>query len=274
MSNEYKEKLHKRLKLYFNLLKNEMNEAIDKAMVTGYIQAGLDLEYITTEQRDAMIQKAHFEIFGVTIAQRRADKALNDGKDKDWDVFNEPAYKRQRKLALPKVFYITGRGGNHRERLGGYIETLEVLYAGLSLTDDFLKQPFEDQLQQLEEQLDDFEPTHVIANSFGAYLLMQALMADEPKHYKVLLLSPILGKGISTNRIVRPPNASQLKACIESGEFPKPKHLEIHIGEHDMPELALWANKHLKANKCDVIPNQGHKIDAPLVRWIIDEFLK
>ena len=274
MEASYKDHLRKRLKLYFNLLKNEMNEDKDKALVTGYIQAGLDLKLITPAQRDALIQKAHVDVFGVTIAQRRADKALNNGKDKDWDVFNEPAYKRQRKLTLPKVFYITGRGGNHQQNLGKHLESLEVIYQGLSLTDDYLKQDFEDQLSELDDALNACQPSHVIANSYGAYLLMHLLKDHAPKKYKVLLLSPVLGMGTSANRMVRPPNGNKLKQCIEAGEFPKPKYLAIYTGEHDAPEQARWVDKHLQTDECILLPNQGHSIDPAIVVGIVGEFLK
>lgn len=174
-----------------------------------------------------------------------------------------------------RLFYITGRGGNYNAGLGVYLASLPHEFSGVSLSPEFLRLEFEDQLDQIRKQLDILQPSHVIANSYGGYLLLHTLLSMEPRTFKLLLLSPILGKGMSSNRIVRPPRANILKEVFMSGHFPKPDYLEIQIGEHDPsdPMLALLVAKQTKADKCSVIPNQGHTIDAPVVRYIVGEFI-
>lgn len=172
-----------------------------------------------------------------------------------------------------RLLYLTGRGGNHCAGLGEYLKTLDVVYTGLSITDEFLKADFDQQLNEIDNRIRSSNPTHVIANSYGAYLLLHALLGSAPLQANVLLLSPILGKGVSHNRMVRPPMASRLLDVFRSGYFPKPSRLELHMGESDMPELATAVAKDVRADLLNIIQGQGHTLDYLIVQEIINDFL-
>lgn len=172
-----------------------------------------------------------------------------------------------------RLLYLTGRGGNHSTGLGGYLQTLDVIFTGLSLTDEFLKADFAHQLNEIDSCFQSSNPTHILANSYGAYLLLHSLLDSKPLQANVLLLSPILGKGISQNRLVRPPMVNRLLDVFRSGCYPKPSRLEIHIGENDMPELATEVAKLTGADLLNIVQGQGHDLDHLAVRSIINDFL-
>lgn len=100
------------------------------------------------------------------------------------------------------TLYITGRGGDCNTGLGVYLASLNNIFNGISLSNSFLSKDIDSQLDQIFTTIQTNQITHVIANSYGAYLLLLALMEHKPQDIKVLLLSPVLGRGMSSNRIV------------------------------------------------------------------------
>ena len=181
-------------------------------------------------------------------------------------------------MHVMRTVYITGRHGRHQQGLGKYLGDHFQDYRGLSIDSDFLKQSFGEQVASVQSLLRDTKGSNIIANSYGAYLLMHSLI-DQPRFEgKVLLLSPVLGKAISNDSrsLSRPPRATQLILALENGLIPKPCHIEIHTGGLDYsccPELAtLFANR-LPADKFKIIPNQGHAITPQIVQRIVNDFV-
>ena len=69
------------------------------------------------------------------------------------------------------------------------------------LSDDFDVLPIDPEflLQDLEHQIDsvkfvELDGGNIIANSYGAYLLLQTFVDQPPLKIRVLLLSPVLGR--------------------------------------------------------------------------------
>jgi hypothetical protein len=83
------------------------------------------------------------------------------------------------------------------------------------------------------------EDARVVANSYGGYLLLQALSLSEPYPGKLLLLSPIVGE-FSSEQIRMgfiPPYAKRLYELASKGLFPAPRHCEIHVGSEDWQSI-------------------------------------
>ena len=72
------------------------------------------------------------------------------------------------------MFYITGRGGSLHSGLCAYLFDRYGLVGGLNLSSSWLSHPHEEQIAQVTDCLADAEASGepVIANSYGAYLLM------------------------------------------------------------------------------------------------------
>ena len=176
-----------------------------------------------------------------------------------------------------KLSYIPGRNGHYLSGLGNFLQALNIEYIGVSMMNEMLSNNFDSQLAYIYEHLRQSQPTHVIANSYGAYLLMHVLLANPDMQFKILLLSPVLGKGITLNRLVIPPRSKKLMTSFENGTFPRQPTLEIHTGEFDNgcdPKLAQFICDLGIATRCNVIPNQTHMIDKTIVQRIVRDFIK
>ena len=177
----------------------------------------------------------------------------------------------------PNLFYITGRRGNYLQGLGQYLQTLPVHLSGLSMSDDFCRLDFSSQIDVLKEQLLEVQPTHIIAVSIGGYLLLHTLLQLGVIDAQILLISPVLGKGNAPGQIRIPPRAKTLKAIMEAGEFPTPRYLEIQTGELDVgcdPSFARQVADLINADKCIIIPHQGHMIDRQIVQRFVSDFIR
>ena len=130
-----------------------------------------------------------------------------------------------------KLKYITGRGGDVLGGLSKYLATLSREYRALAIDQAFLAQTFPDQVLSVRDFCSD-QNSSIIANSYGAYLLLQALIDQPPVDARMMLLSPVLGKANSKKRMLisRPPGEKALKLAILEGRIGLPNHLEILTG--------------------------------------------
>ena len=177
-----------------------------------------------------------------------------------------------------QILYITGRNGHSHRGLGKYLNSLTGSFSGISLDPVFFTQPFDEQVAKIQTAIELSVDQKIVANSYGGYLLMHALVDRSEVGHDVLLLSPVLGKAISLESMSfsRPPGANRLLEALEQGRIAKPRHLEIHTGEVDhscCPLLAAKFADGIPADRFELIPGQGHMIDQPIVQGIIDEFI-
>jgi pimeloyl-ACP methyl ester carboxylesterase len=177
-----------------------------------------------------------------------------------------------------QILYITGRNGHSHRGLGKYLNSLTGSFSGISLDPVFLRQPFDVQVANIQTTIDSPVDHKIVANSYGGYLLMHALIDRPEVGHDILLLSPVLGKAISLESMSfsRPPGANRLLAALEHGRIAKPRHMEIHTGEVDhscCPLLAAKFAEGIPADRFELIPGQGHMIDRPIVQSIIDDFI-
>ena len=175
-----------------------------------------------------------------------------------------------------KLKYITGRGGDALGGLSKYLAALSLEYRALALDQAFLAQTFPDQVLSVRAFCGD-QNSSIIANSHGAYLLLQALIDQPSLDARMMLLSPVLGRANSKKRMLisRPPGEKALKLAILEGRLGLPNHLEILTGSDDDScdaALAVETAAKLGAHVC-VLQNEGHIITPSKVETAVNAFL-
>ena len=157
-----------------------------------------------------------------------------------------------------------------------HLSTLSPDFDALAIDAVFLQQSFEDQVSTTRKFCDIGEG-FIIANSYGAYLLLQSLVDQPPLATSVMLLSPVLGRAMDTERMLfsRPPREKTLRTAIESGRLGIPPHMEIVTGKDD--EVCDWqlAQKFSIAMNISiaVLDGEGHMISPEKVSQAVDSFL-
>ena len=176
------------------------------------------------------------------------------------------------------VFYITGRGGSLEHGLGAHLTQAYGFVGGLSLSTDWFQRSHEEQVALVRVQLANAAAARspVIANSYGSYLVMLALLDAPPLRTSVMLLSPVLGKTVIGGTYHRPPGGKSFAAALE-GQIPKPSWLELYIGEAD-PHLApaTWGKLRsaIKADRQEVFDGEGHSLSKGLVAGLVSNFMQ
>ena len=153
--------------------------------------------------------------------------------------------------------------------------------SGRETLGDFAKKPLTHQAQAIADDLQaEFwdSAAQVIANSYGAYLLLfaQSLMPAFPG--KVLLLSPVIGAVTQSsvgNVGFAPPYADRLMALARLGELVVPQRCEIHVGAKDWqcPAEKLTEFGRLTGVPVTIIPDTGHMLDHNYVNALLDQWL-
>jgi len=179
---------------------------------------------------------------------------------------------------INEIFYVTGRGGSISEGLGVFLRDRAKQISGISLSNQFLATRFEDQLSEIVKHFERIERERipVIANSYGAYLLLNSLIGLPQLRTKVLLLSPVVGILVSKIGYFKPPHKARIPIALADKNLLKPEHLAIFVGrldyQCDLEALGQIAEK-LAADRFSVIEGQGHMIDPQIVKVAVDAFL-
>ena len=177
---------------------------------------------------------------------------------------------------IRKLRYITGRLGNAQGGLSVHLSTLSPDFDALAIDAGFLQQSFEDQVNSTRKFCDIGEG-FIIANSYGAYLLLQSLIDQPPLLANVMLLSPVLGRAMDSERMLfsRPPREKTLRTAIESGRLGIPSNMEIVTGKDD--EVCDWQLAQKFSTALDisivVLDGEGHIISPEKVSQAVDSFL-
>jgi hypothetical protein len=179
-----------------------------------------------------------------------------------------------------QIIYITGRGGDANKGLGEHLKSLNANRIGLSVNSQFLKLDFRAQIEFAGKLISDFDSpeTYIIANSYGAYLCLQALI-DAPRYQShFLLLSPVIGAALNPQTMAysRLPSCQRYELAVSEKRLTKPSSLAIHIGSEDIgysPQPFSQLCSSLGGCELDVIENQGHTLDRIRVQGIVHKFL-
>lgn len=178
------------------------------------------------------------------------------------------------------VYYITGMGGRLHTGLGKGLLDKGFKVEGRELFGEFRQLRFQQQVDTIANDLSNHhwhENSCVIANSFGAYLFLNAQSQIQPYIGKVILLSPIVGDFSNTETLTTyvPPFAGKIFELAKEKKFPVPKNCEIHTGELDWqsnPESVAKLGD-LLGIKVSVVPNTGHMLPIAYVEKLLDKFV-
>jgi hypothetical protein len=182
----------------------------------------------------------------------------------------------QEVISILRLRYITGRLGTAQGGLSLHLSTLSPDFDALAIDAGFLQQSFEDQVN-FTRKFCDIGEGFIIANSYGAYLFLQTLIDRPPLPAKVLLLSPVLGRAMDTERMLfsRPPREKTLRAAIEARRLGMPEQMQIVTGRED--EVCDWklAEKYAAGLNISssILDGRGHMLDPVIVSRAVDNFL-
>lgn len=180
-----------------------------------------------------------------------------------------------------RLIYISGRGGDANKGLGAYLKQLDPNRIGLSVNDTFLKLDFRQQVHVVSQLIEEFDGanTRVIANSYGTYLLLHALIDAPQYQFKGMLLSPAIGGVMNSNTLsyARQPSTSRFDEAIIDMAFTKPHYLSLYIGDQDVGyDATRFQELHdsVGFDQISVISGQGHMLDREVVKVLLDGFFR
>ena len=178
------------------------------------------------------------------------------------------------------IYFLPGHGGRISNGLGQELGRRGFDVMGRETLGDFKKLRFDAQVETVAEDLKASFWHHdalVLANSYGAYLLLQALSLSESFPGKVLLLSPIVGEFSNENTRMGfiPPYAQRLQELAISGKFPLPRCCEIHVGSEDWQSNPVNVSTLGSKLGIDVtvVPDACHTLPKEYVGNLLDRWL-
>ena len=181
---------------------------------------------------------------------------------------------------IKSIYYLPGHGGRLSTGLGEALLSRGCSVSGRETVGEFKDIPFSQQIAIIAEDLKTHywhEEARVIANSFGAYLFLNAQTLMKPYVGEVLLLSPIVGEFSNEDNGLGfiPPHSGRLAQLAEAGTYPVPQHCEIHVGEHDWQSNPANVTKlaEFLGLKATVVPGGGHMLDKQYVSAVLDRWL-
>jgi len=175
------------------------------------------------------------------------------------------------------VIYISGRGGNANKGLGAWIKSIQPNRIGLSVNQQFLSFEFEKQVQVIQDLIEEFDSqnTLIIANSYGAYLLLQALFKLKQLDSRIVLLAPVMGRGINSKSMYmsRPPGEENIKLSMRSGGLLNAQNISVHIGGHDNAETVVNISNKLGIKNVQVLDGEGHSLPKSYIQQLLNNYL-
>jgi hypothetical protein len=183
-------------------------------------------------------------------------------------------------MSKEKVLYITGFHRSTEKGLGLFLKSEGYLQNVIELNNAFTSIHFTRQLEKVEERLFDFRNEggkKIIANSFGAYLLLQVLCRNQSLSiFDILLISPVLGAANLGTLGRIPPQANKLKFDLLCGKH-KHNSLAIIAGSDDL--VINWTLiGYMKAADEEInlhfLEGEGHQIDPHYLQKFINEWVE
>jgi alpha-beta hydrolase superfamily lysophospholipase len=178
------------------------------------------------------------------------------------------------------IYYLPGHGGLLSTGLGVGLRCRGFAVAGRETVGEFRSLTFSEQIGLIAEDIQStfwHEDCHIVANSFGAYLFLNAQTMMSPYIGKLLLLSPIVGE--FSNQETRmgfiPPQAGRISRLAQCGNYPTPRNCEIHVGANDWQSdpKSVVAFADQIGLSVTVVPNAGHMLGERYVSSILDGWL-
>jgi hypothetical protein len=178
------------------------------------------------------------------------------------------------------IYLLPGHGGRIANGLGQALVARGFDVVGRETVGEFKKLDFDVQVATVAADLQASFWRHdalVIANSYGAYLLLHALSSLDVFPGKLLLLSPIVGE--FSSETIRmgfiPPYADRLHTMASQGKYPIPSQCEIHVGSEDWQSIPdnVTAFASLINAQATVVEGAGHSLPKDYVAGVLDKWL-
>jgi len=178
---------------------------------------------------------------------------------------------------VQSIYYLPGHGGRITNGLGQALVARGYEVLGRETVGDFKKLDFNAQVTTIANDIKEqfwHEDAKIIANSFGGYLLLHALLKLDPYIGKILLLSPIVGE-FSSEEISMgfiPPYADRLIELASTNHYPTPMNCSFHVGSEDWqsnPEN-VTSFARLLGLSVTVVPNAGHQLPKDYVSLLLE----
>ena len=174
------------------------------------------------------------------------------------------------------LYFLPGRGSSLNGRLGLELQNRGCQLHGRVLEGDFAKLSFPEQVDYVASDLRELDGSNapVIANSWGAYWALHALLQNQMSYSRTLLISPIIGAVRGEGRMFKPPLSKVMDRAIDEGLFPE-MDLTILVGSDD------WQSPHDRSRTlCDatdgrllVADGMGHDLGREVVTDLLDKWL-
>lgn len=176
------------------------------------------------------------------------------------------------------LIYITGRGGCLEKGLAPQLKSIADTFDGIAVDLQFLRQPPLTQVEQIQSKIAENSDRIVVANSYGAYLTLQALIDLKVTPKKVLLLSPVLGIAQAKDRMYmsRPPLTGRLKEAFESRSLAKPETFKVLMGNQDElynKEQIDLIDDYFGVGSALILNEETHMLSHTAVKAFIEKYV-
>ncbi|MDC6471328.1 hypothetical protein PQ077_01760 [Litorivicinus sp.] len=161
-------------------------------------------------------------------------------------------------------------------RLGLELQSRGYDLHGRALEGDFAKLSFPEQVDYVASDLRELEGQDipVIANSWGAYWALHALLQNQISYSKTLLISPILGAVRGEGRMFKPPLSKVMERSIDESLFPTIE-LTVLVGSEDWQSPSDRCEALCEATQGNLIvaDGKGHDLGREVVTDLLDKWL-
>jgi pimeloyl-ACP methyl ester carboxylesterase len=178
------------------------------------------------------------------------------------------------------IYFLPGHGGRISNGLGQELVRRGFDVLGRETFGEFKKLDFDVQVETVAADIKAsfwHDDALVIANSYGAYLLLLALSSLSVFPGKILLLSPIVGEFSNDQTRIGfiPPYAPRLFDLASKGLYPTPKSCQIHVGSQDWQSIPdnVTAFAALVSAQVTVLEGAGHSLPKEYVASLLDTWL-
>ena len=176
-----------------------------------------------------------------------------------------------------KLRYVTGRGGSASEGLSKYLGTQVTDFAALPVDATLLKLSIDEQITLVNEFCS--TATHLVVNSYGAYLWLLSRIDASPSSTNVLMLSPVMGRAVDTEKMIasRPPRMKGFESAIAEDRVTLPDNVSVYTGRDDQVcdfKTAVSQCERLGITDLHILESETHNLSHGVVSTLVGAFIK
>ena len=176
-----------------------------------------------------------------------------------------------------KLRYITGRGGSTLAGLSKYLRSQATDFAALPVDAPLLRLTIDEQITLVNDFCS--TATHLVVNSYGAYLWLLSRIDATQTNIQVLMLSPVMGRAVDTEKMMasRPLRMKGFESAIAEGRLNLPDNVSVYTGKDDPVcdfKTAVSQCERLGITDLHILENETHNLSHDLVTTLVGDFLK